>query len=203
MAFVAAFDLETCHLDSVNTFLNSPLAENVFCRFPDGFKKPGYCMKLNRALYGLRSSPILWQKNFSNTLCELGLEQIPEEPCLFPNGRIIVFFYVDDIVLLARKKDKKEMEEIKAKLMAKYEMRDLGELHWFFNVKILRDRGQRKLWLCQSAYIDKIVASYKPPSRAVHTPLSIQSSQLVKYDGQAMPQEIHAYQCRVGSIIYL
>ena len=30
------------------------------------------------------------------------------------------------------------MEEIKAKLMAKYEMRDLhvGELHWFPNVKI-------------------------------------------------------------------
>ena len=94
------------------------------------------------------------------------------------------------------------MEEIKAKLIAKYEMRDLGELHWFLNVKILRDRGQRKLWLSQSAYIDKIVASYKPPSRAVHTPLSIQSSQLVKYDGQATTQEIHAYQCRVGSTIY-
>lgn len=96
-----------------------------------------------------------------------------------------MFFYVDDIVILARKEDKKEMEDIKAKLMAKYEMRDLGELHWFLNVKILRDRRQRKLWLSQSAYIDKIVASYKPPSRAVYTPLSIQSSQLVKYDGQA------------------
>ena len=43
-----------------------------------------------------------------------------------------MFFYVDDIVILARKEDKKEMEEIsKAKLIAKYEMRDLGELHWF------------------------------------------------------------------------
>lgn len=107
MALVAAFDLETCHLDSVNAFLNSPLAENVFCRFPDGFKKPGYCMKLNRAIYGLRSSPILWQGNFSNTLRGLGLEQIPEEPCLFSNGRIIVFFYVDDIVILARKRTRR------------------------------------------------------------------------------------------------
>ena len=43
--------------------------------------------------------------------------------------------------------------------MVKYEMRDLGELHWFLNVKVLRDRRQRKLWLSQSAYIDKIVAS--------------------------------------------
>jgi Reverse transcriptase (RNA-dependent DNA polymerase) len=59
MALVATFDLETCHLDSVNAFLNSPLAENVFCRFPDGFKKPGHCMKLNRALYGLVAEELL------------------------------------------------------------------------------------------------------------------------------------------------
>ena len=67
---------------------------STFCGFPDGFKKPGYCMKLNCALYVLRSSPIPWQRNFSNTLRKLGLEQIPEESCLFSNGRIIVFFYV-------------------------------------------------------------------------------------------------------------
>src|SRR4029077_15448887 len=94
------------------------------------------------------------------------------------------------------------MEEIRAKLMAKYEMRDLGELHWFLNIRIIRDRKQRKFWLCQDAYIDKIVASYKPPSRTVYTPLSVPTSQLVKYDGQATPQEIHAYQCHVGSTIY-
>ena len=44
---------------------------------------------------------------------ELGLEQIPEEPCLFSNGRIIVFFYVDDIVILARKRTRRRWRIIR------------------------------------------------------------------------------------------
>ena len=47
------------------------------------------------------------------------------------------------------------MEDIKAKLKAKYEMRDLGELHWFLNVKVLRDRRQRNFGsvkVCQNSH---------------------------------------------------
>ena len=76
-------------------------------------------------------SPILWQQEFSGTLKKLrtwALKQIPEEPCLFTNGRIIVFFYVDDIVLLARKEHRDEMLRLKAESMKKYEMQDLEEL---------------------------------------------------------------------------
>jgi len=81
-----------------------------------------------------------------------------------------VFFYVDDIVLLARKKDK-EMEEIKAKLMAKYEMRDLGELHWFLNVKTLRNRGQRKLGSVKVRILTKSLPRISRPA-VQFTPLS-------------------------------
>ena len=203
MALTAAFDLDTCHLDSVNAFLNSLLDETVYCEFPEGFEEPGHCMLLLRALYGLRRAPKLWQDELSNTLKELGLQPIPEEPCVFTNGRVIVFFFVDDIVLLARKNDRKEMEDLKQKLMARYEMRDLGDVSWFLNIRITRDRDQRKLWLCQDAYVDKIVEIYKPPNKPIYTPLSkTNRSEYTKNEEHTSPSEINAYQRRIGHLIH-
>ena len=74
MALVAAFDLETAQLDSVNAFLNSVLDEVVYCEFPEGFEESGNCLLLKRTLYGLRRSPLLWQKELSGTLRNLDLE---------------------------------------------------------------------------------------------------------------------------------
>ena len=102
MAITAAFGLETQQLDAVNAFTNSHLDETVYCQFPKGFEQPGLCLLLLRPLYRLRQSPLLWLKEFSNTLTQLGLQQIPRQLCLFTNGKTIVFFYVDDIALLGR-----------------------------------------------------------------------------------------------------
>jgi hypothetical protein len=64
MTLVASFDLETAQLDGVNASLNSGLDEEV----PEGFNEEGHCLRLKRALYGLRRLPILWQQEFSRTL---------------------------------------------------------------------------------------------------------------------------------------
>ena len=39
-------------------------------------------------------------------------------------------------------------------------MRDLGELLWFLGIRIIRDRAQHKLWLCQDSYYEKIAKIY-------------------------------------------
>jgi len=44
--------------------------------------------------------------------------------------------------------------------LMKYEMRDLGELSWFLGIRVIRDRSQKKLWLCQDSYIKKIAATF-------------------------------------------
>ena len=53
--------------------------------------------------------------------------------------------------------------------MQRYEMRDLGELSWFLGIRVIRDRVQRKLRLCQDSYIRKIAITFyltdrKPPA---------------------------------------
>ena len=100
MAIAARFDLEAVQIDAVNVFINSLLDKEVYTYLPDRFKTPGKLLRLRRALYRLRRSLLLWLQELISALRELGFQPIPEAQCLFTNGRIIVFFYVDDIVIL-------------------------------------------------------------------------------------------------------
>ena len=105
MALAARWDLQIRQLDAVNAFPNSELDEEVYVELPDGYKLPGKVGRLLRALYGLRRSPLLWQKLLSSALTELGLQAGIEEPCLFLNDNLIVFFFVDDICYMFRNSD--------------------------------------------------------------------------------------------------
>jgi hypothetical protein len=73
MAIVAYFDLDAEQWDAINAFINGIQDEEIHTYFPDGFKISGKILRLLRALYGLRRSPLIWLNEFSRTLTELGL----------------------------------------------------------------------------------------------------------------------------------
>lgn len=201
MAIVAAFNLETWQCDAVNAFANSLIDETVYIEFPDGFRQKGRCLLLRRALYGLRRSPLLWLNEFSTTLTSLGLTAVNGESCLFHNDWLIVFFYVDDIVAACRTEDLPKLQLFKEQLTMKYEIKNLGELTWFLGIRVLRDRPQRKLWLCQDSYIDKIASTFHLKDfRPVHTPMSTED--LMSNPEQASEQQVYVYQRKVGSLLY-
>lgn len=104
MAIAAHFDLEIHQLDVTAAFLNACRdgLESVYCELPDGFKEHERCGLLQKALYGLRDSPLLWYKDLTRTLSNLGLKPSSEEPCLYtsPEHRVMVLFYVDDILIV-------------------------------------------------------------------------------------------------------
>jgi len=69
MAITAKFDLETTRTDTVNAFVHCDLDEVVYIKLPPGFNKgkTDKVLRLRKALYGLRRSP-LWQKNLTSSL---------------------------------------------------------------------------------------------------------------------------------------
>ena len=201
MALVAAYDLETRQYDAVNAFANSPIDEAIYCKPPDGWAGLNVLLLLLRALYGLKQAPSLWYRQLSQVLIEFGFEPVLEVECLFlsENAHIILFFFVDDIVLIFHRLYIFEVDEFQSKLFNRFEMRCLGELEWFLGIHIARDRAKHLLSLCQESYIDKLVNKFSIDlTTKVSNPLPV--SQLNKYEGRATPQEIHAYQQRVGSI---
>jgi hypothetical protein len=86
--------------------VNAKLEKDVFMKMPLGYRRTRTILKLNKALYGLQKSLLLWQKELTRTIRQLGFEPVPHEPCCFIKNGIIMFFYVDDIVFLYRKHQK-------------------------------------------------------------------------------------------------
>jgi hypothetical protein len=103
--------------------------------------------KLQKALYGLRISPRLWQQEAAEVLSKLGLKQAPEDPCVFIGEGIIVFFYVDDILIASHRTAERRANQLESDLESHWELTDHGEAEWFLNIRIIRDRQAKKLWL--------------------------------------------------------
>jgi hypothetical protein len=199
-ALIAIFDLDAIQLDAINAFINSELDELVYCELPPGYQIPGKCIRLIRALYGLPRSPLLWLRELGKTLCKLGLTPADEDHCVYTNQYVTVIFYVDDIILLSKTQDRAQMMQFKEALMQTYAMREIGDVQWFLGIRILRDRDQRRLWLSQDSYIDKIVKRFGLETRKMpDTPMT---EPLQKNEGIATAQQIHEYQQKVGSLLY-
>ena len=75
-------------------------------KMPQGYRKTRIVLKLNKVLYSLRKSLILWQRALSQLLRKLGFELVPYKLYYFIKNRIIMFFYVDNIVFVYKKHQK-------------------------------------------------------------------------------------------------
>jgi hypothetical protein len=201
MALAARWKLKARQLDAINAFPNSDLDEEVYVELPPGFKESGVVALLLKALYGLRRSPYLWQKLLSTVLSDLGLCCVPEEPCLFVNNWLIVFFYVDDIVYMYREQHEAQAELFREALTNRFKMRDLGDLQWFLGIQVMRDWENQQIWLSQESYIEEIARRFQLAdlNGSPATPIS---SKPVPNDDLADYATIHLYQRKVGSLNY-
>jgi hypothetical protein len=101
---------------------------------PGGRIKEGNCLCVIRALYSIPRSPLLWFKHLITIIKRLRFKPILECACLYTNRRIIVFFYVDDIIIMVHPKYYSDFLDFKAKLIVAYKIRDIDELKWFLGI---------------------------------------------------------------------
>ena len=120
MALIAVFDMYATQQDVVSAFIKAKLSHSVYVRCPPGFNRTDYAMKLNNALYGLPESAQLWVEELAGTLISFGFERTHEDLCLFTYSikAIIVFFYVDDIIVAGANKD--DVHNVNNLIVSKY-----------------------------------------------------------------------------------
>ena len=201
IAIAARFDLELIQYDAVNAFVNAELEEDVFMKMPPGHRRTRTILKLNKALYGLRKSPLLWQKELTRTIRQLGFEPVPHEPCCFMKNGIIMFFYVDDIVFSYKRHQKDIVQGLVGQLQLKYTLTGGEDLQWFLGIEILRNREEKLIWLSQSLYIDKIAnLAETAHSSSTSTPMS--KEELLPNEDIASYKRITKYQRKIGSLLY-
>ena len=213
LAIVASHDLELEQLDVKTAFLHGDLEEAIYMKQPEGFVvdgKENWVCRLKKSLYGLKQSPRQWYKRFDSFMLSLGFDRSIKDACVYfkhlKNGYwVYLLLYVDDMLIAS--KDKAEIDRLKSKLKAEFEMKDLGEARKILGMEIHRDRKLGLLRLSQKEYIQKVLARFSMEgAKAISTPmplhiqLSSRGSPISEKDKAYM--EKVPYASAVGSLMY-
>ncbi|RKF78680.1 hypothetical protein GcM3_062035 [Golovinomyces cichoracearum] len=83
----------------------------------------------------------------------------------------------------------------------------MGVIKWFLGLRIIRNRSERKLWLVQDSYIEKMAQTFKRIDykgnligKDVEKPMK--TEEITPWDGKATDHQIFEYQKRIGSLTY-
>ena len=195
-------------MDVTTAFLNGELEEEVFMRQPEGYAvkgKENLVCRLKKSIYGLKQSPRCWNSVLDDYLKKLGFVQVPADPCLYvlaSEGEIcLIAVYVDDILLAGS--CNKRLTAVKQALAKKFQVKDMGELHYFLGVKVIQDRKNKRVWIGQQSYTENILRQFgMEDAKTIRTPVDT-STKLVKGDDDEMCVDQSLYQSAVGSLLYL
>ena len=200
-------------MDVVVAFLQSLIDKGFFVEPAPGHdpmdSKTGEVMvyKLQRSLYGLAQSSVLWYDTIDGVLVVTGFKPTQSDPCTYTHGSgvtlIILTLYVDDILITG--KDPTLVEQKKKELKERFERTDMGEVSCILEMEATRDNDEGTLAITQTAYIDNILEQFgRQDANAAHTPgygpeLSTEQPE----DKLLGVEATKLYQSITGSLLYL
>ena len=122
---------------------------------PPGFiqKDSSLSCHLRKSLYGLKQAPRAWYAKMDNFLLDNGFSRCHSYNTIYTKkvGKsfIILVIYVDDLILTSS--DPKHINHVKSSLKNKFEMTDLGHLHYFLSLQVLQSKEGITLSQCKCA----------------------------------------------------
>ena len=206
LSLAAQLDLEIEQMDVITAFLQGDIDEVIHVEFPHGYEVEGQVCRLNRALYGLKQSPRLWQQKLRATLSKLGYYPLSNDNCIYTSNErlhgITIITYVDDFLLLGRNIVK--IQELKEILSKEFDMKNLGTCSQFLGVRITRDRQKRSIHLTQELFAEKVANSFRQQdAKPAYTPIDTSDPNLTSpHTGEATTTETKQYQSGIGSLTY-
>jgi len=161
-------------MDVDTAFLYGEMTDEpeLYIPVPDGYPIPAELQSVDRsqlvaridkAIYGLKQSPRLWNAHIDRTMTSHGFTKSPYDPCLYQRttmeGVVYVTIYVDDLIIAAS--SQRLIDTFKRELHSVYAMKDLGELKYCLGMEISRDRRKGTITLTQSKYINDVLTRFR------------------------------------------
>jgi hypothetical protein len=143
LAVAAAKGWHLHQMDVKNAFLQGELEEQVYMVQPPGFrsdtKTPAVC-QLKKSLYGQKQAPCAWNTKITQQLRKISFETSKADSSLFVRktrlGPVCILLYVDDLIITGADLD--EISRVKHELAASFDMKDLGDFHYFLGIEVIR-----------------------------------------------------------------
>jgi len=114
------------------------------------------------------------------------------------HGIVVIIIYVDDLIITGD--SDVHVFDLKKLLKQNFEMKDLGELRYFFGIEVIQ--SPKGIWLLQRQYALNKLSEYEMMGCK---PISIPLEQNVKLsvDEGHLVEDTTMYRCIVGSLIYM
>jgi len=152
-------------MDVVTAFLQAPVDCDIYMAQAPGFIQKGSAekvYKLNKAIYGLKQSPFLWNCAIHEWLVDYGFVANAVDRCLYVKvcpltaRRIIVTIYVDDLLITGD--DTTGIGDFRTAIQKRFKMTDLGQIHHCLGFQVTRDASF--LYLRQTSYIERVLERF-------------------------------------------
>ncbi len=142
IAMVAAKGWSLHQMDVNNVFHHGDLQEEVYMEQPPGYvdqTHPNLVCRLKKTLYGLKQAPRAWSDKIGQYLVTSGFQTSNADFSLYVkktnHGIIVIVIYVDDLIITGD--SDADIFDLKKLLKQKFEMKDLGELRYFFDIEVI------------------------------------------------------------------
>ena len=131
-------------MDVKSAFLHEDLHEEIYMEQPTGFIQidSSLVCQLKKSLYGLKKAPWACYAKMDSFRLETGFSRCHSDNTVYTkkvgNSLIILVLYVDDLILTSS--DLNLINHVKSDLKKKFEMIDLGHLHYFLGLQVLQSQ---------------------------------------------------------------
>jgi hypothetical protein len=192
-------------MDIKNVFFHGDLQEEMYMEQPPGYvnqTRPNLVYRLKKALYGLKQTPKAWSDKIGQYLVTSGFQTSNAYFSLYlkktNHGIVVIVNYVDDLIITGD--SDVNIFDLKKLLKQKFEMKDLGELRYFFNIEVIQ--SPKGIWLLQRQYALNKLSEY---GMTGCKPILIPLEQNVKLsaDERILVEDTTMYKRIVGSLIYM
>jgi hypothetical protein len=197
IALAAKMKWKLHQMDVKTTFLNGVIEEEVYIKQPQGFEVEDiktHVYRLKKALYGLKQAARTWYGRIDSFLMSLGFTKSKVDSNLYfkvmNDEPVILLLYVDDLFLTG---EEKLITDCKKKLVAEFEMKDVGLMHYFLGLEVWQ--SPEKIFLNQGKYAVEIPKRFDMlECKAMNTPMETKLKLLV---------DAILYKQSIGSLMYL
>jgi predicted nucleic acid-binding Zn finger protein len=207
MHFIASRNMHCFKFDVSTAFLNATLDEEVYVKLPEQIfpESAGCVFRLLKALYGLKRSPIAWQRELSAKFRSFGFVENAKDPCLYikyDNERILAIcgVHVDDGLVGCL--NERIAGELQAFLNTAYEVKLTPFPRYYLGINLEWRRNQSLCVINQSDFIVQLVQKFGVGNMS-EAKIPISSLERLEPKKEDEPITSAPYRELIGALIYI
>lgn len=198
IAFAVQRKMVVHQMDVKTAFLHGEIDDLIYVTPPPGLNicRKGESMRLKKGLYGLKQASRLWNSKWSDIMIKFGFNSLTSDECAFTNGKLWLFLYVEDLIIIG--KEIQEIEKQKEKLVKELNMKDMGTLSFFLGIRFKFENGT--VQMDQSGYIQTFLQRFNMEN-CNRAPTPMTEGFCITGKGEKFDSKL--YREAVGSLLYI